>query len=223
MESTLRRTAPQGLTLFETMGYSPTDGIKYLSLHLDRLCVSAKAFDIPFSRAAILDRLQSALPSDKSLRVRLDLSLTGEINLATAPMPAAANNWTVAISDTSMIASDPWRAFKSSQRHVYDLKRASLPAQIDELLFVNTRGQLTEGTITNVFVDLGDGILRTPPVSAGVLPGILRRHLIETGQARVSSLQPDVLKSESTTLFVGNALRGVIPCVYANVCNPTPP
>jgi para-aminobenzoate synthetase/4-amino-4-deoxychorismate lyase len=68
-------------------------------------------------------------------------------------------------------------------------------------------GQLTEGSFTNLFVDRG-GKLLTPPLSAGLLPGVLRAELIDSGRAVEAALTRADLNHG---FFVGNALRGLIP------------
>jgi branched-subunit amino acid aminotransferase/4-amino-4-deoxychorismate lyase len=79
---------------------------------------------------------------------------------------------------------------------------------VDEQVFVNEQGHVTEGTITNIFVQK-DGILRTPPVNDGVLPGILRSVLIADGRAEVGHLTWDDVVA-SPLVYVGNSLRGLI-------------
>jgi para-aminobenzoate synthetase/4-amino-4-deoxychorismate lyase len=77
---------------------------------------------------------------------------------------------------------------------------------VDEVVFQNERGELTEGARSNIFVER-DGILLTPPLEAGVLPGILRAELIAEGGAVEATLTPDDLDGE---VWLGNSLRGLI-------------
>jgi 4-amino-4-deoxychorismate lyase len=79
---------------------------------------------------------------------------------------------------------------------------------VDEWLFLNDRGELCEGTITNLFVTLADGRCLTPPLEAGLLPGILREELLTRGAVREGRLSPDMLTG--ATLTLGNSLRGEI-------------
>ena len=82
---------------------------------------------------------------------------------------------------------------------------------MDEVVFVNQSGFVSEGTITNVFVQKGD-ILLTPALSNGVLPGILRAELLNDGRAQEAQLRwANVLAAED--VFVGNSLRGLIRAV----------
>ena len=56
-------------------------------------------------------------------------------------------------------------------------------------MFVDPEGQLTEGSRTSIFVER-DGKLLTPPLSRGLMPGILRAKLIEEGRAEEAELTP---------------------------------
>lgn len=87
-----------------------------------------------------------------------------------------------------------------------------MPSGVEERIFLNERGEVCEGTITNVFVQNGNRLL-TPPRSSGLLPGILRAELLDTGsplQAVEAVLTVSDLQS-AEGLFCGNALRGLIP------------
>ena len=75
--------------------------------------------------------------------------------------------------------------------------------------FFSTRGtRAAEGTITNLFADFGDGLV-TPPLGAGCLPGILRAELLAEGRVREETIRAKDLPR--ARLFMGNALRGLIP------------
>ena len=67
---------------------------------------------------------------------------------------------------------------------------------------------MTEGSITNLFIER-DGILLTPPLSAGLLPGTLRAELIDTGRAIEHSLTLADLES-AATIYLGNSVRGLL-------------
>ena len=76
-------------------------------------------------------------------------------------------------------------------------------------VITNSRGELTEGARTNLFLRL-EGRLYTPPLRAGLLPGVLRAQLIRTGQCRERLLRPsDLARAEA--LFCGNSVRGLVP------------
>ena len=80
------------------------------------------------------------------------------------------------------------------------------------MLFLNGAGEVCDGTITTVFFDAGQG-LRTPPLRCGLLPGVLREEMLETGQAQEAALLAADLPR--VRLWVGNSLRGMGPAVWS--------
>ena len=75
-----------------------------------------------------------------------------------------------------------------------------------EAIFVREDGLVTEGSISNVFVER-DGKLLTPPAALGLLPGVLRRQLLDEGRAEEAELTLDDL---AQGFFIGNATRGLL-------------
>lgn len=205
MEGALRRSAPDGLRLIETLRWEPGRGALRLGLHLARLAHGAAALGVALDPAAAT-RLLAGIAGDAPLRVRLTLGLAGDLALETAPAPAPANAWRVGLAAERLRSDDPWLAVKTTRREAYDAARAGLAPGLDEAILTNERGEVCDGTITTVFADLGDGLV-TPPLASGVLPGVLRAEMLATGAAREGVLTPDDLRAARRVL-VGNALRG---------------
>ena len=205
MESAFRSP---GLKLIETFGW---DGVGYprLARHLARLQASAAELGFAQHHPEVL----AALPRDPGpapLRIRLTLDRAGAVEIAIAPFAPATSPWRLALSDHRLDSADPRLAHKTTDRALYDQVRADLPADIDEVIFLNLQGEVAEGTITSLFFDLGQG-LKTPPRAAGCLPGCLRAELLELGLAREAPLAAaDLARAR---LWVGNSLRGLIPAV----------
>ena len=198
---------PDGLTVFETMR-AETDGrIPLWPRHLARLrrgC-AATGFALDEDRvAAVL----AELPRCTAMRARLTVDQAGQVALTHAPLPPNPEYWRVVLSDMRLEAGDPWLRFKTSHRPVYDAARAALPPGVDEALLKNAEGNLCEGTITSVFL-WRDGRLLTPPLSCGLLPGVLRETLLADGHAEEAMLTMNDL--QGGRLYCGNALRGLIP------------
>ncbi|MGR3759981.1 aminotransferase class IV family protein [Roseobacteraceae bacterium NS-SX3] len=194
--------------LIETFGFHPGEGIRHLDLHLARMARSAAALGLPFDGKEA--RALAARPSAEApLRCRLTMDATGRFELSATPLGPPPAAWRVQIAGQRLDAGDPWLRHKTTQRQLYDQARAALPATVDELVFLNQRGEACEGTITNLFAVLRDGRMVTPPVSSGLLPGVLRQHLLETGQCVEKTLHLDDLHA-ARALFVGNSLRGLI-------------
>lgn len=207
MEVAFRRPAGPGFRLIETLGWRPGAGCVHRTEHLARLGRTAGRLAVPFDRATI-GRLLDGVDGDAPLRLRLTLAADGTPELATAPFTPGPPVWTLGIAETRLDPDDPWLRVKTTERALYDATRAALPAGIDEMLFFNRRGEVCEGTISNLFLRTR-GALLTPPVACGLLPGVLREILLRRGEAREAILRPDDLAGGEVLL--GNSLRGLCP------------
>ncbi len=203
-------TTRRPLELIETLRWSAEEGFVRRDLHLARMAASAAFFGLTFDRARALDVLAEAtfalaLPGQDRVahRLRLTLDETGEIACTTARLGPAKNVWTAAISPHRVCSTDALARHKTNWREPYDI---APPPGVDELLFCNERGDLVEGARTNIFV-ARDGMLLTPPLSAGSLDGVLRRALLAESRAAEATLTPDDLDGE---FYLGNSLRGLI-------------
>lgn len=206
MESALSAgaDAPE-LKLIETLGWDGQQ-LRRLPLHLARLSASAARLGWGCDPAAAEAALRAALPKTPA-RMRLTLDATGRIEVQAAALPAAKPLWQIGLSAQSLRSDDPWLGLKTTRRPAYDAARAELPAHLDEVILANERGEVCDGSITTVFFDRGQG-LRTPPLSCGLLPGVLRADL---------ALPEEILRLEDlpeVQLWVGNSLRGLIPAHF---------
>ncbi|SDW69573.1 4-amino-4-deoxychorismate lyase [Ruegeria halocynthiae] len=208
MESPLRAPTEPDFRLIETLAFRPGQGFVRLARHLGRMARSAKTFGIPFS-AEIAARMLNAARGDSPLRCRLTLDTAGQFDLTTGPLAKNPDLWRLAISDIRLTASDIWLRHKSTRRAVYDTARASIPTGVDELVFLNERDELCEGTITNLFLEMPDGRYLTPSLSSGVLPGILREEYLENKRVTQATLSLTDLR-DAQMVHVGNSLRGLI-------------
>lgn len=200
MESALREGGGQpGLRLIETLLWDGAGAPRW-PLHLARLQRSAGLLGWACPEVT---------PSgpDHPARLRLTLDREGTVEWTVAPLPPAKPDWRVGLSAQRLRSDDPWLSLKSTRREAYDQARAALPTGLDEVIFLNERGEVCDGSITTVFFDRGQG-MRTPPLSCGLLPGVLRAEL---------GCPEEVLRAEdlpNVRLWVGNALRGLIPAVF---------
>ncbi|NCO85038.1 MAG: 4-amino-4-deoxychorismate lyase [Rhodobacterales bacterium] len=207
MESPFRDPVPHGTRIIETLGWWPDSGAPDAPAHLARMGRTAAALGYPLDRAKAQALL--ALSADAPLRVRLTLGAQGDMACETAPLPPAAPVWRLALAVARLDPADIWLRHKTTQRGIYDRARAALPAGVDEWLFLNSRDEVCEGTITTIFVQTADGAHVTPPLACGLLPGILRARLLAQGwQERVLDMG-DLARARQ--IWVGNALRGLIP------------
>lgn len=88
-------------------------------------------------------------------------------------------------------------------------KRACRDRGIDEVIFLNSKGQIAEGSTTNLFFVKGTRIL-TPDSACGLLSGVMRRFVMENFTVEESCLIPEDLKGIDEC-FVTNSLMGIMP------------
>lgn len=206
------------LDLIETMAFDPDEGLPLLEAHLARLTASAQALGFRFDRHGTRNDLQAATFRLRGpARVRLLLAQSGATAIEVAAMPAAFDApLTVAVVPLPVDPNDFRLRHKTSDRGFYDAAR--IAAGTDEVVFVRPDGWLTEGSFTSLFVAHADGRLRTPPLALGLLPGVLRSGLVDSGGAVEANVSRDDLHGQ---FFVGNALRGLMPAVVAIAkCDP---
>jgi para-aminobenzoate synthetase/4-amino-4-deoxychorismate lyase len=208
------REAAGGHDLIETMRFEPESGIGLLELHLERLKTSAQELGFSFDRHETRNRIQAlCFELDQPAKVRLLLARSGEITLETMPLPPPAKGRVGCIALPLPVVSNDWRLrHKSTDRGFYE---AALTAAKEhgayEALFVRDDGLVTEGSFTNLFVER-DGTLLTPAASLGLLPGVLRRRLLDERRASEAELTLDDL---AAGFLIGNATRGLMPAMLA--------
>ena len=178
---TLTQAGP-GFQLLETMLWTPEDGYFLLERHVARLFQSATYFSYPFSRGAILDRLetQASCFGSNAQRVRLLLSSSDQIQVESQPFEPSGAEMRVCLSRDPVDSRDCFLYHKTTRRAVYENALRACPGFRDVILW-NERGEITESTVANVVVKMA-GRLFTPPVSSGLLPGTYRALLLEEGK-----------------------------------------
>lgn len=192
--------------LLETMAFDPVEGIPLLEYHLRRLESSAKALDFAFDRHGARNELQAATfrVRDRS-RVRMLVSARGSVAIEVR----AHRTWPQAIVPVAVVqrpadSDDPRLRHKTTDRTVY--REALAAGGTFEVLMTDADGYLTEGCFSSIFVER-DSKLVTPPLSRGVLPGVLRESLIAMGEAVEGDLR---LHDLEKGFFIGNAARGMV-------------
>ncbi|KWH59587.1 chorismate-binding protein [Burkholderia anthina] len=209
--------ADPGFQLFETTAATRAGGIRHLERHLARLQRSADAFGFRFDADTLhreIDARCAALDGDSPYRMKLALAKDGAFDITAAPLKALPTG-PVSVMLASehgfapTCASDALLLHKTTRRAEYD--RAWQAAEAlggFDMLFVNERGEVTEGGRSNLFVKL-DGQWVTPPLASGVLPGVMRGVLLDdpalNATERALTLD-DVLNADA--LMICNALRG---------------
>lgn len=222
--------------IFETL--LAVDGvIKNAASHLARLndAASVVAIDLPFSQSDMTDAMQRLLKENclQSGRAVLRLTLTRGVGArGLLPPPDAVPTFLITAAaalpaplSMRVIVSSFVRSEKSITARIkstsyLDNILARREAQLrgaDEALLYNTTGRLACASAANLFA-VNSGVLLTPAVAEGALPGIMREEILRSARrlnipAFETVIDREVLQS-ATEIFLTNALIGVCPVTH---------
>lgn len=184
--------------------------IPRLAGHLDRLGRSAAWFGFAFDAEAVQERLQHAGGDEGVWRIRLTLAKDGHVAISATALAEEPGGERLALLAAAAVDSrNPLQGHKTTAREPYDRALAAIAArpEVFDVVFCNERGELAEGARSTLFVPR-EGVLFTPPLASGALPGVLRAELLAAGLAREQILFPTDL---GRGFLLGNALRGLVP------------
>jgi len=205
------REAAGGHDLIETMRAVPGGGVALIDRHLARLAASAAELGFAFDRPEVEQRI-AALVSRLSepAKLRLLLARGGTIALEAAPLPPAPAEPVQVVALPHPTVPGDWRVrHKTTDRGFHEAALAAAKASgATEAVLVRADGLVTEGSWTSIFVRGADGVLLTPPLGLGLLPGVLRASLLDAGEAHEAEL---TIADLAQGFFAGNAVRGLMP------------
>lgn len=206
--------------LIETLRWATREGYYLLDRHLDRLATSAVHFgyvcDPTAVRAQLNAEAMNFVRSAQSTlyQIRLLLDEDGVVRVTATPIdpPPPDRLWRYVVSEHRVDSTNIFLYHKTTNRALYDheYNRLNAATGCDEVLFLNERGEITEGSRTNLFVER-DGRLLTPAISCGLLDGTLRRELLERDiqPAEEAVLRPQDLRGYDH-VFLGNSVQGLV-------------
>lgn len=198
--------------LIETLLWTREEGFALLPEHLARLAASSAALGFAHDEERVKTALSETIaqPAAPRLRVRLVLARDGALETSATPIEPVAPQtvWRVALAQRRFNSADPLLRHKTTRRALYEeaLAEAMTRWRADEVLFLNERDELCESARCNLFAPEG-GLLLTPPVSSGLLPGTLRARLIHQGRAKERLLRLDDIDGP---FYLGNSVRGLV-------------
>jgi len=199
----------QPFQLIETMLWDGSR-LHFLGEHLARLQQSATYFDFACNADALRHALQQKVQDlSGTYRIRVLCDRASGFTIESAPIHLEDQPIRVILSSIRTRSGDLFLQHKTTRRKLYDEQlRLARERGFDEVLFLNEDSNITEGAITNFFVER-DGKLFTPPLADGVLPGVLRAHLHpEERSLKMDDLLP------TDRLYLGNSVRGMLPIGY---------
>jgi para-aminobenzoate synthetase/4-amino-4-deoxychorismate lyase len=192
--------------LLETLRYEPHRGLRNRDRHLRRMAESAEHLGFRFDLSDAVEALRARTTAGDAARVRLRLRRTGAVAVDVEPFPAALPGPVVlALDDDPVDPAERWIHHKTTFREPYERRRLRRP-DVDDVIMVNTRRELTEVTRATLVLDL-DGTWCTPPLSSGCLPGVERARLLDRGVLHERVLRASDLEA-ARGLAVISSLRG---------------
>jgi branched-chain amino acid aminotransferase len=193
--------------------------------HLDRLAASCAGLglDVP-DRTVVADALRQVVMANGLTSARLRVTVTGGDSPlgsergAGGPTVVVAGGALAAWPPTADVVVVPWT--RNERSAVAGLKTTSYGENVvalaharahdaSEAIFANTRGDLCEGTGSNVFVAIG-GRLVTPPLTSGCLAGVTRALVLELVDAVEEDLAVGAL-ADADEAFLTSTTREVQP------------
>ncbi len=195
--------------LLETMKYDPRDGVVLLDRHINRLIAAASTHAYPLNPTQAKELVQCFSATEKR-KLRLLADRSGRLSLESSDFPPIKTVFRLGLADAPIQREDFRLRTKTTQRTLYDQNRGAR-LDIDDVILFNEDNEITETTIFNLYLKI-QGVLYTPALPSGLLPGVYREHLLALGAAkeRVLSVQ-DLSKAEG--LYVSNAVRGLCPAI----------
>ena len=176
--------------------------------HLERLAVSAGGLGLPVPADGVLHAAADAvLAANGIAEGRLRITVTGGHAPLGSERSGSATTVLVAATPvtpwpaTTSVVIVPWT--RNERGATAGLKTISYAENVralawaaergaGEAVFANTQGNLCEATGSNVFLVV-DGVLTTPPASAGCLLGVTRALVLELAAAAgIPSAEIDV-------------------------------
>ncbi|MCM8795849.1 MAG: aminodeoxychorismate synthase component I [Candidatus Omnitrophica bacterium] len=187
-------------------------GYKFLNAHLRRMKNSSLYFDFYFDDKKIISCLKDTenfFDHSSKYRVRILLDKEGriEIDYSLITEDILTPKY-IAISRYRTSPEDIFLYHKTTHRLLYNREYKFYRAQgYFDVIFLNTRGEVTEGAISNIIIKK-DKNYYTPPVAAGLLPGIFRQHLIRRYKVKEKTLTLKDLRA-ADKIFLCNSVRGL--------------
>jgi branched-subunit amino acid aminotransferase/4-amino-4-deoxychorismate lyase len=200
--------------LLETMRIDTAGTVPLIDRHLARLRTSASHFGFPCDLKELREAIhRTAQTVGEPSRLRLMLSSNGTYDLQLGRLDPEDLPRRLKISELKVDSSHSFLFHKTTNRRIYEDARQGCDRYTDVIL-INERDEITETSIANVAVMRG-GKWITPPVSSGLLPGLMRAKLLAHGSLEEGIIHRDELLPGEMIRCV-NSVRGVFDLPLIN-------
>ena len=216
VKAAILTASPPAFELLESMRWKPDTGCRLLVRHLERMQASAGYFGRPWDDAAarrVLEQATAGLtgPGARPAKVRLLLNEAGVFRCEVQPLGLIPTPFRVALATAPISSQDIFLFHKTTRRDVYAAAEAGRPGA-DTVILWNEHGEITEATRFNVVAEI-DGERVTPPLDCGLLAGVMRAELLESGAITERRITVAELRA-APRLWVINAVRGWVDASF---------
>ncbi len=205
-----------GLTVFETM-LADNGKIDGLDLHIQRLKNGMLLLGLQMPDFDLLEKnVREVLNANGLLNKRARVRITALLDLIWIEANEAAVRGevcSVALSDYVLNERSAISGIKcgSYAQNILAL-RVAQAAGFDEVIFLNTIGEVAEAATANVFI-VKDGVIFTPSLDSGCLPGVTRALLIQRARKAGFEVREEKINAEALLevdeMFLTNTQIGV--------------
>lgn len=217
----LSKSLNYGMGVFETISIR-NGQLEYLDAHMERLVQSVESLNLPYDVSQeIIGKQLNDYCKEHHLTEGVIKLLIGDTTpnetITHRPNPYIREHYnkgfTLSISDIRRHSSNPLWQHKTTN-YWLNIMVKNLAEPNEEILFLNENSEITEGTLSNVFI-VNNNIIKTPCLSCGLLPGIMRQQVLETCkqlniEVRTGHLTTEDLL-EADSIFITNSIMGIMP------------
>jgi para-aminobenzoate synthetase / 4-amino-4-deoxychorismate lyase len=189
------------------------NGYRQLDKHLFRLARSAAYFAYPNDHEQIIRVLMQQSTGwvvGQKYKIRLTLNHAGAIKCESFPIEQEPlqKKTTIVVSRTRTDTSNPFLYHKTTNRVFYDeAYRQAVQEGHSDIIFLNERGEVTEGAISNIFIEKNNQLL-TPSIHCGLLNGVCRQCILEDRPDVKEEVLPFKDLQEADRIYICNAIKG---------------
>jgi len=157
-----------------------------------------------------IEEISNNLKNQLNQKIRVLLDKKGNLKWEASPLnTGSAPCRKILLSKTAIDEKNIFIYHKTTNRSWYDNAMKKIrTGKCFDVIFCNSKGEITEGGRSNIFIRK-NGILLTPPVKCGLLPGTLRQNLLRRKKCREEIITIEDLKN-AEKIFCGNSVRGLV-------------
>jgi para-aminobenzoate synthetase/4-amino-4-deoxychorismate lyase len=209
-------------SLIESILWRRRGGYFLLDLHLKRLRSSVEYFSIPIDlgeikkKLAVLAKDLRKTTKEAKFKVRVLVNTEGAVFIEKQRLEEVTVPVKVGVSSQIIDPENIFLYHKTTQRDSYDaeLKKAK-GNDFFEVIFKNTKGEVTEGAISNIFIEKR-GCLYTPFIKSGLLGGVYREYLLKEKKVTEKLIKSRDIY-EADRVYIGNSVRGLLLAEVAEI------